>query len=59
MKKLLLLLLSAILFTSCSEPEDVNKYKGCVVMKKIPAALNGGRQEERVENSRLEQTYKI
>lgn len=42
MKKLLLLLLSAILFTSCSEPEDVNKYKGCVVMKKIPAPLNGG-----------------
>ena len=41
MKKLLLLLLSAILFTSCSEPEDVNKYKGCVVMKKIPAPIDG------------------
>ena len=41
MKKLLLLLLSVILFTSCSEPEDVNKYKGCVVMKKLPAPLNG------------------
>lgn len=40
MKKLLLLLLSAILFTSCSEPEDVNKYKGCVVMKKMPKAID-------------------
>lgn len=40
MKKLLLLLLSVILFTSCSEPEDVNKYKGCVVMKKTSASLD-------------------
>ena len=41
MKKLLLLLLSAILFTSCDEePEDVNKYKGCVVMeKKMPFTI--------------------
>lgn len=40
MKKLLLLLLSAILFTSCDEePEDVNKYKGCVVMEKMPFAI--------------------
>ena len=41
MKKLLLLLLSVILFTSCDEePEDINKYKGCVVMKKVPVSTD-------------------